>query len=297
MANTEKEREVSEGLVQWAEQQARVRGILLTSSRADPRAPLDLFSDYDVILLVTDIHPFFEDRAWLQDFGKVLVVYRDPLKLDYGVETFAYITQYEDGTKIDFTVWPVEIVNRVKEAAELPHSLDVGYTVLLDKDRLTDGLKAPSYAAFIPAPPTETIYQTLVEEFLHEATYVAKHLWRDDLMPAKYNLDHAMKLDNLRVMLEWRFEIDHHWSVKPGDYGKGLKKRLEREIWVELENTYVGAGLVENWEALFKTIGLFRKIAIQVGTELGFAYPHELDLRVVAYLQKVQRLDRQAERF
>ena len=50
----------------------RVRAMLLTSSRADPKAHLDLFSDYDVILVVTDIHPFFEDRTWLQDFGQVL---------------------------------------------------------------------------------------------------------------------------------------------------------------------------------------------------------------------------------
>ena len=266
----------------------RVRAMLLTSSRADPKAHLDLFSDYDVILVVTDIHPFFEDRTWLQDFGQVLVVYRDPIRLDYGLEAFAYITQYEDGTKIDFTLWPVETLSRVKAGSELPHCLDVGYAVLLDKDRLTDGLRPPTYRAFIPDPPTEIAYQTLVEEFFHEATYVAKHLWRDDLMAAKYNLDHAMKHDNLRVMLEWRFEIDHHWSVKPGDYGKGLKKRLDREIWTELENTYVGAGLAENWEALFKTISLFRRIAIQVGTELGYAYPQELDLRVTSYLQKVR---------
>jgi len=90
----------------------RVRAMLLTSSRADPKAHLDLFSDYDVILVVTDIHPFFEDRTWLQDFGQVLVVYRDPIRLDYGLEAFAYITQYEDGTKIDFTLWPVETIIR-----------------------------------------------------------------------------------------------------------------------------------------------------------------------------------------
>jgi hypothetical protein len=39
-----------------------------------------------------------------------------------------------------------------------------------------------------------------VEEFFHEATYVAKHLRRDDLLPAKYNLDHAMKQRDLRAI-------------------------------------------------------------------------------------------------
>jgi len=36
---------------------------------------------------------------------------------------------------------------------------DAGYLVLLDKDHLTDGLKPPTYTAYIPTPPTEIEYQ------------------------------------------------------------------------------------------------------------------------------------------
>jgi aminoglycoside 6-adenylyltransferase len=97
---------------------------------------------------------------------------------------------------------------------------------LLDKDHLTDQLKAPTHKAHIPASPTEAEFQTLVEEFFHESTYVAKHLGRGDLIALKYNLDQAMKQINLRWILEWRIEIDHHWSVNPGAYGKGLRKLL-----------------------------------------------------------------------
>jgi len=295
--NKSKENRVLHRLIQWAEQREPVRAMLLTSSRANPKAPVDLFSDYDVILVVENIHPFFEDRTWLAEFGKVLVVYRDPIQLEYGFERFRYITQYEDGGKIDFTLWPVELLRRVAENSELPGELDVGYTVLLDKDRLTDELKPPTYQAYVPTPPTEAAYQNVVEEFFHESTYMAKHLWRDELMPAKYNLDHAMKQVNLRTMLEWRLGIDQRWSVNPGDYGKGLKKVLKPEIWAELENTYVGAAIEENWQALFGTITLFRKVAIEVADHLGYSYPHDLDQRVVEYLQKVKSLDRRAESF
>jgi hypothetical protein len=48
-------------------------------------------------------------------------------------------------------------------------------------------------------------------------------------------------------MLEWRMETAHGWSVKPGAYGKGLKQYIEPELWSDLESTYVGAGLEENW--------------------------------------------------
>ena len=130
----------------------------------------------------------------------------------------------------------------------------------------------------------------VVEVFFLDATYVAKLLWRDDMMAAKHLLDYCMKQEHLRPMLEWRVEIDHQWSVKPGPYGRRLKHWLRADLWAELENTYTGAELEVNWEALFRTIALFRKVAIEVGERLGYIYPDDLDRRAVVYLQKVKNL-------
>jgi aminoglycoside 6-adenylyltransferase len=79
--------------------------------------------------------------------------------------------------------------------------------------------------------------------------------------------------------------------------GKGLKRRLPPDIWSQLERTYVGAGIVENWEALFQTLALFRQVAMQVADHLGYVYPLDLDQRVTTYVQKVKRLDHGAESF
>lgn len=291
------EDDVIRQLIRWAEERESVRAAILTSTRTSPHAHTDVFSDYDIIYVVTDPHPFFEDRTWLEDFGRVLVVYRDPYSPKYGLDTFAYITQYENGLKIDFSFWPVEILPRVAADPVLPPVLDVGYTVLLDKDGLTAGLTPPTYRAYIPTPPTEEEFLTLVETFFHEATYAAKNLWRGELLPVKYFLDQAMKQDNLRKMLEWRVEIDHGWSLRTGIFGKGLKKRLNADVWAALEATYVGPGEEENWDALFRTIDLFRDVAADVAHHLGFAYPYGLDRRVVAYLQQVKALDRGAQTF
>ncbi len=136
------------------------------------------------------------------------------------------------------------------------------------------------------------MYANVIEEFFNEATYVAKNLWRDNLLLAKYSLDHVMKHIYLRKVLEWRMEIDHNWRARPGAHGKGLKTRINPAIWSELETTYVGAGVEENWQALFWTIDLFRKVAIEVSAHLGYTYPHKLHDRVQKYLQKVRRLGR-----
>jgi aminoglycoside 6-adenylyltransferase len=98
----------------------------------------------------------------------------------------------------------------------------------------------------------------------------------------------AMKFQLLRKLLEWRVEINHDWSLKPGAAGRGLKKHLDPGIWAAFAATYVGADIEENWEALFKTTSLFRTVAIAVGDALGYAYLYDLDERVTRYLLDIR---------
>ena len=107
MTSTTRTDDVVENLIRWADQQDLVRAVVLTSSRAIPNAPVDLFSDYDVILSLRSIEPFHADRRWLKVFGPVLAVYRDPLIDEDGLVRSAYVVQYENGLKIDFNLWPV----------------------------------------------------------------------------------------------------------------------------------------------------------------------------------------------
>lgn len=287
------ESDIIDQLKQWAEHQDSVRAMLLTSTRANPSAVVDAFSDYDVILVVRDIHPFFDDRRWLDDFGDVLVTYWDPIHLapDYGIEQVTNVIQYADGFRIDFTLWPIELLRRIIESKMLPASLDAGYTVLIDKDHLTDGLESPTYSAYIPKPPTEETYRKVIEDFFSDVPYVAKCLCRDELLPAKWCLDFDMKHVFLRQMLEWHMELDYDWSEPAGNLGKGLKKKLPAEIWSKLERTYVGADINDNWEALFGTMSLFREVGIDVAEGLGFVYSYDLDEKVTAFVQEMRRIN------
>jgi aminoglycoside 6-adenylyltransferase len=291
------QQQVCDLLIRWAEKQELIRAMLLYSSRANPEASVDSFSDYDILLAVTDVRHFHQDDRWLGDFGRVLVVFRNPIGLHLGFESFGFVTHYEEGVKIDYGFFPVDYLAWAAKQTRLPDELDNGYQVLLDKDRLTEGLKPPTYRAYLPSPPTQREYRELVEEFFNDSIYVAKHLWRDNLFPLKLSLDEIMKMRCLRQMLEWQVGIEHNWRVKPGAYGKGLKKQVAPEIWTELEATYVGAGREENWEALFKTIRLFRKVALRVAGRLAYEYPQDMDQRVVAYLDRLRGLDPETEFF
>jgi aminoglycoside 6-adenylyltransferase len=274
--------------VRWAENQPLVRAAILTSTLAVPGAEVDIFSDFDIILVLRDVRPFAENRDWLEDFGRVLAMYRDPLETNEGLLTSGNVTQYENGLKIDFTLRPVAWLHNIVASSALPPEFDAGYRVLLDKDHLTNGLQAPTYRGYIPDSPTEADYLRKIEEFFLDTGYTAKFLWRGDLMAAKTLLDYFVKDEHLRPMLEWHMEIAHDWSLKPGPHGRGLQKWLRPDLWTELGETYTGFGVGENWQALEKTIALMRKVAQEVGAHLGFAYPADLDRRATAYLQDVK---------
>lgn len=284
----------------WARDRLDVRLVLWTSSRAkrfaDPQAVLsdqiDALSDYDIVLVVDDIQPYFDSRTWLSHFGEVLALYRDPICERFGGRSTCLVTQYPVGLKIDFSIWSVEVLDGILQSDTLPDDLDVGYAVLLDKEGLAAGLKPPTYRAYIPAKPTFEEYRTEVELFFHEATYAAKHLWRQELIPAKEILDGDMKANHLRQVLEWLVEIDHGWALKTGAHGRYLQSRLPPEVWCAVEAAYAGAALAENWAALFRLVELYRNAAVRVGAALGYEYPYEMDRRMLEYLEWVRRLPR-----
>jgi aminoglycoside 6-adenylyltransferase len=278
-------------LIALGERYDEIRAVILTSSRANPDAPRDILSDYDAELYVSDFAPFAGSDDWFEALGTVLVVYREDRDED-GYRWHTRLVLYEDGTKIDFQVGHVDALKAVCTMDSLPNEYDIGYQVLLDKDGVTASLKRPTYRAYIPAVPTESDYAALVNDFWWDSAYVSRYLWRDDLMAVKLALDQSLKQDMLRKMLEWSIEIERGWNWKPGHFGRGISKALDRETAQELAESYAGGDIEELWESLFRTAALFRKVAIRVGESLGYRYPHDLDERVMIYHGALKDLDR-----
>lgn len=281
------EAEVLARLLAWAGQTPGVRAMLLTSSRARPEPGVDALSDYDVILVVEAPEAFVPAQDWRQAYGQPLLSWGDQAQV-LGHPTWFRGLIYDDDVKIDYTFWPVALAQSIAASGELLPELDAGYRVLLDKDGLTARWPPASYRAFRPAPPTAAEYQALVEEFWFEASYVAKSLWRDELVFARWVLDNDMKTTALRRLLEWRIALDRGWDLRPGVLGRGLKQRLPPDVWQALADTYVGPDPSDNWRALFATADLFRRVALEVGQAFGYRYPEALDARMRAFLAQLQ---------
>jgi aminoglycoside 6-adenylyltransferase len=284
------EQQVYDKITSWAAARDDVRTVLITSSRTVPGAPVDAYSDYDLIVVVRDVLAYAEQAEWLNDFGEVVIAYWDPTEVDEttGEARSSNIVQYASGLGIDFSMWPESALAQIVHDQELPEELDAGYKVLVDKDGVGAQLKAPTYRGYIPKPPDEASYVRLITDFYIGPPHVAKALIRGDLVIAKWILDYDMRHVYLQPMLDWRVEIDNNWNHKPGTLGKGIQTVLPPDLWHDVRATYVGADIEENWTALFAMMAIFGATARDVGDALGYRYPGELEDRVTDHLAKMR---------
>jgi aminoglycoside 6-adenylyltransferase len=151
MMHIPQEKEVVDRLVAWGTTHPLIRAMVLTSSRTRPDGLVDLLSDYDLIVAVSDLEPFAFDDAWISEYGKPMVRWSDQGEL-HGLTTYFRGVVYQNYVKIDYSIWPVKLLESIATEVHLPDQLDVGYWVLLDKDRGTAGWQPPSYQAYQTAP-------------------------------------------------------------------------------------------------------------------------------------------------
>ncbi len=283
------EQEMFDLILETAKCEERIRAVVMNGSRANPNAPRDPFQDFDIVYIVTDVEPFRHNLEWIQRFGEMMILQmpeemQDPPPDNGGF--FSYLMQFMDGNRIDLGIYPLEEgIERAKD------SLTV---LLLDKDGLLEPLPPASESDYLPKPPTAKAFADCCNEFWWCSPYVAKGLWREEILYARTMLDLYVR-EQLMKMLAWYIGMQTHFSRNPGKLGKYFKQYLEPELWELLLKTYAGAGYDQSWEALFAMGDLFRQVALLVAGHFGFEYPYADDRRVTAHLQHVRTLPRDAQ--
>jgi len=207
-----------------------------------------------VILFVTDTAPFVMDEQWIAEFGTPIVMLR-------WVDNDALPTQYtrlvifSDTVRIDFSISPLEAA-----LSGVHEELDLGYRVVVDKDGLAASLPAPTYRAYLPTPPSREAFQSLINDFWWDATYVPKYLWREELFTARVSHE-DLRYRYLFPMLDWWLGCKCDWAINMGRAGRYLQRYLPPAMWSALEETCAGAGLADNWRAFWRLTDLFRDVA------------------------------------
>jgi aminoglycoside 6-adenylyltransferase len=282
------EHEMLDLIIGTAQNDERIRAVMMNGSRANPNAPRDIFQDFDIVYFVSEVSSFINDPTWVDHFGERMIMQLPDTMQDPPPQNeagFTYLMQFMDGNRIDLGLSPIA------RLAELePDSQTI---LLLDKDGLFQPFPSPSDQTQLPKPPTAKAFGDCCNEFWWVSPYVAKGLWREEITYAKAMLDEIIR-PQLMKMLVWQMGIETQFARNPGKNCKYLKRYLAPELWAMLEQTYSDAGYEHTWDALDTMGNLFRIAARRVAGHFGFEYPEEDDRRVSAHLRHVRVLPKDA---
>ncbi|RLC98324.1 MAG: aminoglycoside adenylyltransferase [Chloroflexota bacterium] len=278
------EKEMLDLIMNTAREDDRIRAVIMNGSRANPNAPRDTFQDYDIVYMVSDPAPFHKNLEWIKKFGELMILQmpegmhaRPPQKDD----SFVYLMQFMDGNRIDLNIVALARLNEI-----LQDSLSV---MLLDKDGIIPPFGPPDERDYLPTSPTLKEYNRCCNEFWWVSTYVAKGLWRNEILYALKMYEMILRVELMKI-LTWLIGKETNFEHNPGKHGKYMQNYLDPTMWDLLLKTYPQASIDEIWIALFTMCDLFRTASIQVAGHFGYEYPQEDDQRVTAHLHRVRDL-------
>jgi aminoglycoside 6-adenylyltransferase len=270
-----------DNVVDWASSRPDIVSLIMTGSRARPDGPVDEHSDYDLEIFTNDPSRYTSSEGWMSEIGKVWVYL--PEEMPGRCETRLIL--FEGGVKVDFAILPVSALEKVVKTQKLDELYERGYRPLVDKTGLASRLPPPSCLPPARRAPTEAAFQANIREFWFEASHVPKFLQRGDLWVVKFR-DWTMK-ELLLQMLEW-----HAISTREGQYirhiGMGMKEWVRPDIWQRLDQVFGQFDATESWRALLASISLFRDVAAETASELGYTYPADVDQSISSYIRRFE---------
>jgi aminoglycoside 6-adenylyltransferase len=280
MLNRRDEKTILNLIINVAEKDEKIRAAILNGSRVSPNAKKDVFQDYDIVYLVTSVEAFV-NNIWIQQFGEILIM-QTPDQIDnkwpQSKNKYTYLMQFKDWNRIDLTLMHMTLFNKITN--------DSQSIVLLDKDNNLK-LEPPSDKSYLPSPPTEKEFFNCCNEFLWVSTYVAKGIWRKELIYTKYLFEHVLRKELIKL-LTWCAGINTNYQKTIGKFSKDLGKYIAPQIWKEFVQTYVGSDYNDNWIALFKMYELFDIAALQIAKIFEFSYDQNEYKNVLSYLQEIR---------
>lgn len=273
------EEEVIAQILNVANTNDKIRAVLLTGSRADPNAIKDIFQDFDIVYIVTELETFIKDKYWIDIFGERLIV-QLPEEMTIGDKSnysFHYLMLFKDRNRIDLTLFPIEKMKTEFKRDSLT-------TLLLDKDGLFEKFPLPGDIDYLIKRPVEKDFADCCNEFWWVSTYVGKGLWRNEITYAKETMEIPVRTMFLKI-IEWYIGMATDFTVSFGKGGRNMKRHLDPNLYNKVLLTYPDSNIENNWNALFLMMQLFDELANKIAESMNFSYDQTEANNVTEYLK------------
>lgn len=260
-----------------------IRTVVMNGSRVNPNITPDEYQDYDIVFYVNNYQEFIDDLAFIDALGDVLVK-QSSLDQRDGLETinesFTYMTQYKDGSRVDLTIRDIKYALKDFESDSLSR-------VLLDKEDL--GLiNNPNESSYYVKKITKEEFAFTVNEFYWVCPYVAKGLARNQLFYAMKHMN-ILRIE-LENMIDWFIGKTFDFKISVGKGKSRYQELLSEEMYEIYKLTYPKLETKEIIKALKVSINLFDQLASALSTEYNFEYFSNQKQEMLDFLSKVYKI-------
>ncbi|WP_261805649.1 aminoglycoside 6-adenylyltransferase [Lapidilactobacillus luobeiensis] len=270
-------------ILKKAQTDPRIRAVYLEGSRVNPSVPNDIFQDYDIAYVVDDIKPFYQEQAWLDQFGPRLY-WQLPddnayFPLAEAADAYGWLIQFADGNRLDL---------HVRTLDNALNHLEM-YQILLDKDHcLPQPIEVTDQRYWVQRPSIAEFRGTC-NEFWWCLNNVAKGLWRQELPYVLDMLDFNVR-PMLKQILNWQIGATHDFQISVGKNGKYYRQLLPAPIYQQFLATYATGDITALWSAVTIMCDLFQAVASQLSQQLNFTYDQQEATNSRLFLDRVRQL-------
>ncbi|TLG73804.1 aminoglycoside 6-adenylyltransferase [Culicoidibacter larvae] len=270
-------------LLSFCQNHPAIDAVILTSTRVR-NLTIDALSDYDIEIYTSNPEIFITSDTWMQFYDQPMFRFNDQF-IQHDIELYMRMVIYEDYTKVDYKIIPTELLEKLSNTYD--PDLDNDYQVLIDKGRFTENLLEATHQSYYIKAPEKRQFDDMIGSFFMECSYIAKNLWRQQLMEAKYSFA-FMRFEKLLPMLEWYLAAKSNTPLKHFKHGRNIEQYLSKTEIEQLNATYAAANYEENWQALYAAIELFAYAA----RKLNYQYPEKLHQKAMKYFTDIQNMER-----
>lgn len=263
----------------------KIRVMTLEGSRVNSNVVPDIWQDYDITFLVTDVDGFKQSDEWLKVFGDIVFMQKpeamDLFSPDLFEGWYSYLMLFSDGIKIDLTLVPITDIDQYFKQDPL-------IKVLIDKDGICPQSIYPSDETFWIQKPSFAFIRDCANEFFFVCTYVAKGLLREELLFANWHFEQILRVE-LNRMLGYLAGVRYGFPLNTGKHNKWLLRFLTKDECIDVLKTYRLESIEICWESLEIAMRLFDKAMKEVCNYFNYNDSDDF-IRVKNYIETLKTL-------
>ncbi|MFI3324814.1 MAG: aminoglycoside 6-adenylyltransferase [Clostridia bacterium] len=282
MTKMRNEEQMMNLILNFAENNEKIRAVYMNGSRTNPNIKKDIYQDYDIVYVVTDVLSFVNNKSFIHNFGEIAIV-QEPCSaefawgdgMDYS-KFYNWLILFKDGNRIDLTLQSIPVA--IKEIIK-----DSLVVTIMDKDNILPKLPVSNDSNYIISKPSLEEFNGCCNEFWWCLNNVGKGIMRGELV---YYMDMYNKYvrDMLIKMLEWNIACEHDFKISTGKCGKFFADFCDDNQLKLIQKTYSN----DIWESVFYSCELFSKSAKKVGKALKYKYNQNDEQAIIDYLNNLK---------